>query len=502
MIRARALLATAALLAAVPARAQEAAPRAEAPPARPAASPLLPAEHWAVRAAWRAEALGLAPGFFPAERGAPRAAVAAALEEAAARAEGSRYAPVAAGWLARFRDEFAEYRGVSAASPRSLAGAARAGYGRWTGRLAPATGLRSSRRPPEPVADRSGPFAAAAATVTLGRAAALHADAVLGEPHAELRRWEAVAAAGGVALSLGRAEVGYGHGRSGGIVLSTAEPLPRLALRTERPFRLPLLGGVTAHTFATRLDDGRHLQRPWLWGARLAVRPHERVSVGVNRAAIFGGDSVRTSFRRVVGMLAGVLTDDFENQVVAVDARWRLPTDRLLPATAYLEWGAEDASGAWTDQPAYTAGVQLPALPGLPWASAGVEATRFAACCAHGAWYTHTDYQGNWARGDALLGHPLGGQGIETTVYAAAEPPRAPVRLDGRVFVRSRSTENSGVANSGNLFAPDASGRGVGGELGIAWRPAPGVEWAARFYRDATGGMREHRAETEIRYRF
>ena len=40
---------------------------------------------------------------------------------------------------------------------------------------------------------------------------------------------------------------------SGGIVLSTGEPVGRLAVRTARPLRLPVLGAVTAHTFARSL---------------------------------------------------------------------------------------------------------------------------------------------------------------------------------------------------------------------------------------------------------
>lgn len=481
------------LACAVPVRAQE------------AASPLLPADHWAVRAAWRAEALGLAPSFFPAARSVPRAAVAQALEEAVARAPaGSPHAEVAAAWFARFREEFAEYRprGGEAAPFVRLGGEIGGGYGSWTGRLSPAWGLRDSRVDPVLLADEDGFRARAAGTAVVGRNLALHAEAVLAENGAELHRWEAVAGLGAVALSAGRSEIGYGPARGGGIVLSTAEPLGRIQLETTRPFRLPVLGRVTAHTFAARLDDGRHVERPWLWGARVAVRPHGRLTLAVNRAAIFGGDSTRTTFRTVAGMLVGLLQDGFENQVVSVDGRWRLPTDRVLPATAYLEWGAEDAAGAWVENPAYTGGVLLPALPGVPWAAAGAEATRFTACCGHGAWYTHQGFRGNWARGDFLLGHPLGGAGTELAVYARAEPPRLPLRLAGRIFVRDRAAVTPGVRNAGNLFAQTAAGRGMGGELRAELRLSRHAELGARFYRDATGEMRERRAEAELRYRF
>lgn len=474
-------------------------------PAQESASPLLPAEHWAARAAWRAEALGLAPGYFPAARSVPRAAVAAALDEAAARApSGSPHAALATAWLERFREEFTEYRdgGGEAASLVRLGGTVAGGYGTWTGRLSPARGLRDSRVAPVVVADEDGVRARAAGTGVVGRNLALHVEAVIGGGSATVPRWEAVAEAGGVALSVGRSEIGYGPAMGGGIVLSTAEPLGRVQVQTTRPFRLPLLGRVTAHTFATRLDDGRHVERPWLWGARIAVRPHDRVTVGVNRASMFGGDSTRTTVRRIAGMLVGVLQDGFENQVVSVDGRWRLPTDPTLPATLYLEWGAEDAAGAWVDSPALSGGVLLPALPGAPWAALGAEATRFAPCCGHGAWYTHTGFRGNWASRDFLLGHPVGGAGTEVAVYARAEPPRLPLRLDARFFVRDRAAVTPGVSRAGNLFAQTGAGRGVGGELRADLRLTRRAELGAAFYRDATGEMRERRAEAELRYRF
>ncbi|HEU4885686.1 MAG TPA: hypothetical protein VFT45_25855, partial [Longimicrobium sp.] len=75
------------------------------------ASPLLPAGHWAVRAAERAKAMGLAPGWFPAQDAAPRGVVMDALEQAA-EAGSQRSARVAAltqGWVDRFREEFPEY---------------------------------------------------------------------------------------------------------------------------------------------------------------------------------------------------------------------------------------------------------------------------------------------------------------------------------------------------------------------------------------------------------
>lgn len=487
-------------LAARGAGAQEAPPRFDA-------SPLLPEAHWAVRAAARAEALGLAPEYFPAQRAVPRAAVAAALETAALRAEaGSPLSALAEGWRARFVEEFPEYGGGEPTGLTCLRAGAAAGYMRHEGRLSPATGYADTRADPEPLPSRDAMSVRASAGAALGRRLAAHAEASADERAARIGRWEVVAAAGPVTLSAGRAELGYGPGHAGGVVLSTGSPMGRIEAQTTRPFRLPgparVLGSVSAHTFAARMDGARHPQRPWLWGARVAARPHSRLTVGVSRASMFGGDSVPTTLGRIAGMLVGVLSEDFENQIVAVDARWRLPTDALLPATAYLEWGAEDASGAWRSQPGQLAGLHLPTLPGAPWASLGVEGARFARCCGHGAWYTHFVFRGNWAQAEAPLAHPLGGEGHEAAAYGEMEGAASAVRLEWRVFVRDRSDWTLDRLGGGNLYVPARAGTSRGVQAAARVRLAADAALRAALYRESGASWREQRLETEIELRF
>jgi hypothetical protein len=167
--------------------------------------------------------------------------------------------------------------------------------------------------------------------------------------------------------------------------------------------------------------------------------------------------------------------------------RWRLPTDAALPVTAYAEWGADDGAGALDEQPGWVAGVMLPAIPGVPQLSAGVEAAGFSACCGHGAWYFNSTFPGNWARADEPLGHPLGGEGREGVVYAAADLDGR-IRLNGRAWRRQREDEVRG----GTLFWPRRTGRSRGGEVDaalrlgghletrIAWRHETGEGWRER----------------------
>lgn len=460
----------------------------------PAASPLLPPGHWAVRAAERAEAMGLAPGYLPSQRAAPRAVVYAALREAA-EAERGGTSRLARGWLARFREEFPEYGRIR---PRisALAFSAGAGYDGSEGVLSPAIGYFAAREEPVPVADRTGAFARVGGGVALGAAAFAAGEARLYRGELDAPRWEAAGALRGWQLSIGRAEVLYGPGRGGGITFSPREPLPRVEVQRVHPLRLSgflrHVGRLTVHAFVSRMtDEERHPTEPWLFGARVGVQPHPRLTFALNRGAIFGGEGRPLTAKNLAGLAVGVIRSDFENQILSFDARWRLPSDALVPATVYLEWGADDGAGALDEQPAWLAGVFLPALPGVPGVGLGAEAARFANCCEHGAWYTNVSFMGNWARGEQLLGHPLGGEGWEGSAYAAADLLDGRLRLNARVFRREREDRTLVALGGGNLFSPARTGRSTGAEAEAALRVARGAEARAAWARDAGDGWRE-----------
>jgi hypothetical protein len=476
------------------------------------ASPLLPFEHWAVQAARRAEALGLTR-FFPAQRAVPRAQVARALEQAAANASTPALRELAEGWRARFREEFPEY---AAPSGRTMSGftllgtRAAAGYDRWTGRLAPVIGYRQTRGEPLPLADVSDPRA----TLATGIAnpwVSVDAEGAVRGGQAVLREWNAAVGFGTFQLSVGRAEVGYGWGRTGGIVYATPDALPRLELESTRPFHLPWVlrhvGPVTLHTFAGPVNDpDRHPTDPNLWGMRVAVQPHPRLTVGANRGSMFGGDGDPTTLKNLASMLVGVVRSSFENQVVSLDARYRLPTDRVLPATAYLEWGADDAAGAFDETPARVIGLYLPALPAAPNVALGGEYTYFKHwCCGHGPWYLNATFPGNWAVRDRPLGHPLGGEGAEYAAYLQAAGWDARLRLDARGWIRDRSDRSldGGVRKGGgNLFTPQRAGRSVGGTADAALRLAPRAEVRATWMLDDGEGWRESAFSTSLAWTF
>lgn len=464
------------------------------------ASPLLPAQHWAVRAAWRAEELGLAR-FFPAQRNVPRAEVYAALLQAAVNAAGGRYAELTAGWQRRFQEEFPEYAGEPAASGITPLGG-------WIG--GGAVGRRgqvaaSIKRQPGPaLPDFDSPLGAGEAGLAAGMRAFAWAAPRVHENTATFSRWNVGAEGLGIAASFGREAAGYGFGESGGVVFSGTEPLLRLDLATERPFRLPsflrVLGPTTLHTYFTRFDEpGRHPGKTYLWGARMAIQPHPRFTLAVNRGTMFGGTE-KVSLKRLARSLVGELTN-FENQIVSGDLRWRLPTDRAIPLTTYVEWGADDGAGALVEQPGIVAGLYAPAVPGLPQAGVGVEWTRIAPCCGHGSFYFNQILTGEWASHDVALGHPLGGGGHEIRVYSDAALAGAALRLTAAGFVRDRNDLDE-LDRLGNLYAPLHVGASHGGALDLRWRFLPRSEAAASALVDQGHGWRESHYEVTLRYLF
>ena len=482
-------------------------PPVQVPAGYTQAAPSLPHDHWAVRAARRAEALGLAPGFFPAQGAVPLDAVGRALHGAAARAVTERpgLAATADAWSRRFREEFRRFEGVGA----RWSGAAGGGGSAETGRLVPGSRIFAERTSPRALPDRE---EGAAHGLLAGAAGPVFARAEVhaGSSGAGVPRWEAGARWGHVSLSAGDEAIAYGPARAGGIVLSGAAPLTRVQLETARPLQfvgiLRVLGRATFHTAVSRMDEERHPGEPWFFSARVGVQPHPRFTVGVSRAAIFGGDSVDvpTTPRNVSRMLVGMLTGVFENQVVAMDFRWRLPTERALPVTAYLEWGAEDAAGAWRDVPARTVGAWIPALPALPQLALGAEYTRFALfCCGNPPWYSHAGQVGGWVHEQRPLGHPLGGEGWEALGYAQGELLDARLRIEGRAFLRERGDRGLATPQrAANLYAPDRAGRSVGASLDASYRFGSRLEGRAQLFRDAGRGWREQRATAGVAYIF
>jgi hypothetical protein len=506
-------VACALMLAAAPAHPQDtlpAPPAADgAPPQPPAsfaeqASPLLPEDHWAVRAAARVEALGLAPDYVPAQRGVPRHVVARALRDAAERAEGGAMAGLAAGWLARFGAEFPEYRGPRSPGFALLGGSAAAGVKKVESRLSPRFGVPGDRYPPPPqrLPDRRVMFGELQLGATIGKHLALSVQPNASSHAASVESWEAVAGWGKVQVSAGAEPVTYGWGRGGGFIFADDRPLPRFEVQTTAPVRLPwgLPGTVSGHLFVSRFDEPRHVDNPWLWGMRVGWRPHPRLQLGMSRGAMFGGAVAAVSADRLVRSFFGVLRQDFDNQILSADLRWRVPSESVIALTAYAEWAADDGAGAFDEQPAALVGVSIPALPIVPALSVGAEVAAMKACCGHGSWYFHSEFIGEWARKGEPLGHPLGGGGREGRVYADADLLHGSLSISADAYVRTRHGDRRNTP--GNLFSPVRAGISRGTRGQVTWRLLPRAELRVRGERELGAHWYEHFFESQLSYFF
>ncbi|MQA90703.1 MAG: hypothetical protein GEU90_10770 [Gemmatimonas sp.] len=462
--------------------------------------PLLDPGHWAVVAAERLRAAGFAEGYLPAQKATPLEQVERVLREAvpAASQRNPEVAGLASAWHARLLEEFGGLSAIgSTETPLVNPVGIRVGVGVATRRgvVAPGTGeFEPERSGALPLSDRTRPMLVGDIAASVGRSVGVSVGLAVDDERLDLERVELAAGWRGMRASIGRVPIAYAHGRGGGVLLSGNVPLDAIQLGTREAFRLPwilaAIGPVSLHTFLGRMFDDRHPGEPYIWGGSVLFEPHSRMTLGIHRAALFGGEgSAPITARRVLNMLIGRVSElGFEDQIVSVSGRFNLPTESVLPVTAYLEWGAEDAANAWIDVPGLVGGAWIPSLPFAPEAGLGVEYAHFAtSCCGNPEWYRHWSFVGSWASGDVTLGHPVGGNGTELMIYGSGDFFDARLRIDATAFQRDRRAEN--------LFVPGRTGESNGGTLTVGVRATPsweirlegaledGTEWTERQVR-------------------
>lgn len=463
-------------------------------------TPFLPPDHWAAEAVRRLGAAGALPsGIDAGSRALSAAEVAWAFEQAAAGTTPA--AALAASYRARFAEEYRAWVGPDGEDASFLA-AASAGYVRDEGRVR--TGIGYSNvddwTGTEPVDDHAGPAARAVLAATLGRHVAASITPAFMDGSGTLAGAQLVAGAGPVGAWVGRRPIGYGVGRGGTIVLAGDVALAGGGLFLARPVRLPWvlrhLGPVRFETFLSRIENGDRITDPWFWGARGSLSPHRRLDIGLNRGAMFGGaGNTPVSFRNVLLVLVGEHAGEageFANQVLSADARWRPPLG-ALPLELYAEWGLDDSSGGYWRSPGIIAGFEVAAVPGVPALSLGVERTSFAAASFKNTiWYRNWSLRGGWTHDRRILGHPLGGHGTEWLLYGSAAAFAARVRIDARVALRDRASEN--------LLAPQRTGKSTAVALDVALRAAPWLDLTAGIrHEDGERDWRASRAFTAAR---
>lgn len=487
-VGALAALALATAIAGAAASAQTPAQTPAHAPARQFASPFLPAGHWAITTVRHLSALGLTDRRFGWGDGSlTQREVARALRDAATSPPPGPPGAARAEFTAIARDAWARFAAEFPATVRALdeggrtvatrpEGWAMAAFDRHTGVLPTGHTLSKERddyASPSPlpgIATGVGevnastmvtPYLAASITPEWG-------------PDLTVREGYGMAAWRTVGVWGGRRAMAYGPGAGGGLIFNPAVAFDGGGLFLTEPITLPwilrYLGPTRFETFLSRLDSSGAIKHPWVTGSHISIQPHPRVLIGATHASMFGGDSGVAPIRWSTifdmfhshGINAGY--GEFENGLASVELRYRPPLG-TLPVTAYIEWGADDNHSAWILFPGTTAGAELSAVPGLPKMAVGLERTSFAHAPLpngpnrnyYAVWYRHYLFRDGWSKDRMLIGHPLGGDGLEWLAYAKLDAPERRLQVNVRAFTRERGFYN--------VYAQTRAGRSAGGDV-------------------------------------
>lgn len=318
------------------------------------------------------------------------------------------------------------------------------------------------------------------------------------------------AAVGAFDLWGGRRRLHYGAGRGGAIVAgSGVNDIPAFAHRTldtfegagihvREPFHFPwilrFLGPSRVEVVYGRISRNGRVESPNVVFGRLTTTPFsDRLMIGVNRGAVFGGKDNGVSPRKLLGLLVGLHNEGFEDQVISAVLRYRPPLG-ALPLEIYTEFGADDTAGALDDVPTYIAGFDLAAVPGLTALAISLEHTRYSgSCCGNPPWYRNVFFRGSWSDEGRLFGHALGGHGYEWLGHARLDLPDRGVMVRGEAFARWRGHEN--------LFAPERAGSSIGGVLSLEVRRGRSMLRLDGGYEDAASWS-QHRVSAIFSHRF
>jgi hypothetical protein len=317
---------------------------------------------------------------------------------------------------------------------------------------------------PRVLADRATPVLLIDGGATVGQTFAAGADIAVNDEGASLRAAYALARWRVLQVWAGRRAYGLSSGPGSSLVLNEHTPFTGVGFALPAGVRLPLLRRVYFDGLVARLPHNGPVQHPYFLASRLTIAPHRDLAIGLNRAAIFGGeDELSITPWRVLLMLLGRpdypdKDSDFENQVASVDLLWRTrigPT----PVALHGEWAADDAGFAFWHVPGLSAGVEVLQLPGVRNVAVGIEGVYFGRRVrTYPPWYRHAALADGWSERGRLLGHPLGGDGSEGALLVRYVS--ATVTAQARGYARQRGVDN--------LFAPARAGNSIGGEATVS----------------------------------
>ncbi len=231
-------------------------------------------------------------------------------------------------------------------------------------------------------------------------------DRPQGQDFARGRFLQAYAKAGrnNLFLTFGVHQIWWGQAQTGNLLFSlNAPPFANLwELGLEQPVLLPwvfrLLGPFKFDLFAAHLSDERVVPHPWLFGLKVAFKPHPRLEIDLTRSIMCGGENRQVSLSKVlfgIGENVEGGPDPAEgDQKAGFEIRFR-PVDHLV---LYTEAAGEDEAGGLPSRWAYIWGLYAPGL----WQRVGLR-VEYAYITKW--WYHHHVYRSGYTYKGWLMGY-------------------------------------------------------------------------------------------------
>ncbi len=205
-------------------------------------------------------------------------------------------------------------------------------------------------------------------------------------------------------ILLGKDTIWWGQAYTGNILFSLNSPpfAKLIKLELEQPALLPyffrFLGPFKFSVFAAKLEKDRYVPEPWLFGMKIAFKPHPKLEIDLARSIMAGGKGRDLSFKKIVfgvGENIDVGTDPAEgDQKAGIEIRFR-PFDGLV---TYLEAYGEDEAGGLPSRWSYILGTYL--IDFLPKTNFRFEYTNITRW-----WYHHHVYRSGYTYKGWLIGY-------------------------------------------------------------------------------------------------